>query len=46
MKSWLKVKLGKVGVGSKLLKITHLVYRKSYLAIIGLNSHADQIWIK
>ena len=39
MKSWPKVKLGQVQVGSKLLRITHLVHRKSYLVIICPNSH-------
>ena len=45
MKSWPKVKLGQVQVGSNiaqihtLLRITHLANRKSYLVIIGPNSH-------
>ena len=40
MKSWPKVKLGKVEVGSNIAQ-THLAYRKSYLAIIGPNSHEN-----
>ena len=39
MKSSQKSKLGKVGVGSNLLRITHLTSRKSYLFIIYPNSH-------
>ena len=39
MKSGPKVKLGQVQVGSKLLRITHLAHRKSYLVIICPNSH-------
>ena len=35
MKSWPKVKLGQVQVGS----ITHLAHRKSYLVIICPNAH-------
>ena len=38
MKSWPKVKLGKVGVSS-IFAQNCLAYRKLYLAIIGPNSH-------
>ena len=39
MKSWPNVKLCQVGVVLILPNITHLAFRKSYLAIIGPNSY-------
>ena len=39
MKSWPKVKLGEVQIVRKLLRITRLADRKSYLVIICPNSH-------
>ena len=39
MQIWPKVKLGQVQVGSNIAKITHLAHRKSYMVIIGPNSH-------
>ena len=39
MKGWPKVKLGQVGVGSNIAQNHSSSYRKSYLAIIGPNSH-------
>ena len=38
MKSWPKVKLGQIQVGSNIAQITHLAHMKSYLVIIGTNS--------
>ena len=39
MKSWPKVQLGQVEVGSNIAQITYLAHRKSYLVSICHNSH-------
>ena len=39
MASWPKVKLGQVWVGSNIAQNHSSAYGKSYLAIIGPNSH-------
>ena len=39
MKSWPKLKLCQVRVSAKLFKIIRLASKKSYLVIIGPNSH-------
>ena len=41
MKSWPKVKLGEVGIGKNIAKITHPASKKSYLVIICPNSYEE-----